>query len=499
MRYIAGSDRYQQTMLPEIIDDYVTEENPVRVIDAYIDSLEMAKLGIKATPAETGRPSYHPKDMLKLYIYGYFNRLRSSRKLETETKRNIELMWLMNKLSPDHKTIARFRKDNVKALKNIFRDFVKLSQKLGLYGNELEAIDGSKFKAVNSVDNNFNRQKLDDRILRIDEKLDRYFSEMSENDKNESDAPKHTKEEIATAIEELTVKRENYESMRARLDETGETQISTVDTDARRMKLANGGSDVCYNVQIAVDAKHKMIGDYDVTNHCNDKNLLAPMAKSVKETLGVEKIAVSADTGYFVVSDLADCIINGITPHVSSEYDSVTFCVPATAEEVNEPQNFDHQGKNVLIKERNIGLCPMGCILYPRSYRKSTNVAVYSNAKACRACPHRKNCKPYDRELKVKMPACEFSKEYNDEGLRVKQITYSPDKSLLQKRKEIAEHPFGTIKRQMDASYCLLKGVVNVAGEFALTFLAYNLKRAINVLGVAFMIQAIRTQRSCSY
>jgi len=492
MGYIRGSDRYQQTMFPEVIDDYITEENPVRVIDAYIDSLKLAELEFKAIPADTGRPPYDPKDMLKLYLYGYFNKLRSSRKLEAETKRNIELMWLINKLSPDHKTIAEFRRNNAKALKNVFRDFVKLCQKLGLYGNELAAVDGSKFRAVNSVENNFNREKLEERIKRIDEKMEQYLSELNENDEAESDAPKHTKEEIGAAIAELSARKEGYESMKARLDETGETQISTVDPDSKRMKQANGGSGICYNIQTAVDAENKMIADYEVTNHCNDKNLLAPMAKSAKETLGVDKLAVIADTGYFVASDLAECITNGITPHVSSEYESVTFCVPATAEEASEPQQFSNQGKNVFIRERNIGLCPMGCVLYPNSYRESINAAVYSNTKACRNCPHRAGCKNYDRELKVKMPLSEFTKQYNDSGLHVKQITYSADKTLLRKRKEIVEHPFGTIKRHMDSSYCLMKGIAKVSGEFALSFCAYNLKRAINILGAAKMLQVIR-------
>jgi transposase len=504
MRYIEGSSRYQKILFPDVLDDYVAAENPVRVVDAFVDSLDLLGLGIKAN-SESGRPPYHPKDMLKLYIYGYFNRLRSSRRLETETTRNIELMWLMNKLSPDHKTIARFRRDNAKALKNVFRSFVKLCREMGLYGNELISIDGSKFEAVNSTDNNFNQKKLDERIRRIDEKLDRYLSELDDNDKNEKDAGKHTTEEITAMISELSARKQAYEGMKSQLDATGETQISTTDPDAKRMIQANGGSDISYNVQTAVDSKHKLIADYEVTNSCNDKNLLAKVAMSAKETLGMDEIAVVADKGYFVATDIAECVMNGITPHVSSEHDSITICIPATEEaaEANKPKGWNSQGKPVFIKERNIGLCPMGAILYPRSYSAGHGAAVYSNAKACRKCPQRSKCPSYyDRELKVKMPRSEFTKDCNDKDLFVKQVTITADKGILRRRKELSEHPFGTVKRAMDSRHCLMKGSDNVRGEFALTFLAYNMKRAINILGAERLLQVIRdhclTSFSCS-
>jgi len=492
MRYITGEDRYQKTMFPDVIDEYITADNYVRVLDAYMDSLNLVELKIGATSNETGRPPFDPKDMLKLYAYGYMNKLRSSRKLENETKRNIELMWLLNKLSPDHKTIANFRKDNAAALKNVFRSFVQFCKQLGLYGLLSAVVDGSKFKAVNSKDNNFNSEKLDERIRRIDERIEQYLSELDQNDKDDDAVPNHTKEEIEAAVSELKNRKQAYSNMKAHLEETGQTQISTTDPDAKRMKMPNGGSDVCYNIQTAVDDKNKLIADYDVTNRCNDKNLLAAMAISAKEALGVDELVVTSDTGYFVATDLAECIANGITPHVSSEFESVTFCVPTTEEEAAEPAEFNNTGKNVLIKERNIGVCPMGCILYPQSYLKSQNIAVYRNAAACRNCPHKLECTTNARRLTVQMPESEFSKDYNDENLHFKQITYRPDKKLLRRRKEIVEHPFGTIKRSMDSAYCLLKGINKVRGEFALTFLAYNMKRVINIVGTAALLQAIR-------
>lgn len=492
MRYIEGNDRKQIMLFPEVVDDYISEENPVRVIDAYIDSLNMRELGIGATSNETGRPPYHPKDMSKLYLYGYFNRLRSSRKLEAETHRNIELMWLINNLKPDHKTIARFRKDNAKALKSIFRDFVQLCKKLGLYGKELVAIDGSKFGAVNAKGNNYNHEKLEDKLRRIDEKLERYLRELDENDQAEVDSAKHSKEEIAAAILELTERKQGYEDLKKKLEESGETQISTTDPDAKRMKQANGGSDISFNVQTAVDAKHKLIVDYEVTNRCNDKNLLAPMAKSAKEALGVDELAAAADTGYFVASDIAECMAAGITPHVASEHKSVTFCVPAAQAEAAEPEEFSNPGKNVFIRDRNVGLCPMGCFLYPQSYSKKQHSAIYRNSKACGNCPRKSECTTNNRRLMVQMPESKFSTAYDEKDLYVKQITYSPDKKLLRKRKEIVEHPFGTTKRHMNSAYCLLKGIPNVRGEFALTFLVYNMKRAIKIIGAAGLLQAIK-------
>jgi hypothetical protein len=258
------------------------------------------------------------------------------------------------------------------------------------------------------------------------------------------------------------------------------------------MKQGNGASDVCFNIQTAVDAKYNLIIEYEVTNQCLDKNLLAPMAISAKDALCVDDITVLADTGYFVASDIAKCLINGIDAHVSTDLESITLCIPVQEGEANEPENFSNQGKNIFIKERNVGVCPMGNILYPRSYRSSKGAGIYSNKKACKGCPHRDSCKEYDRELQVKMLHSDFTKEYDAEGLHIKQITYKPDKTLLKRRKTIVEHPFGTIKRGMAFEHCLMKGLDNVRGEFALTFLAYNLKRVINILGVEKIILAIK-------
>jgi transposase len=260
MGYIIGQCRNQLILFPESIDEYVDEENSVRVLDAYVESLDLNKLGFtKASPSETGRPPYSPQDMLKLYIYGYINRIRSSRRLETETKRNIEVMWLLKKLTPDHKTIARFRSDNSKALKSVFRDFVKLCMKLGLYGKELTAIDGSKFKAVNSKDRNFTDSKLKERIARLEAKIEEYMREIDEADKQEESGcfpgstpePKKTQEQIKQIIAELKDRKALYESYAEEMVKSGETQKSLTDPDSRLM-MANGKMDVCYNPSLPV-------------------------------------------------------------------------------------------------------------------------------------------------------------------------------------------------------------------------------------------------------
>jgi transposase len=491
MKYIEGQDRHQQTMFPEVIDDYISPENPVRVIDAFVDNLDLVELDFYNVLNEYGRPKYNPKDMLKLYIYGYFNKIRSSRRLETETLRNVELMWLLNKLSPDHKTISNFRKHNVKALKKVFRMFVKLCLELNLYGRELVAIDGSKFRAVNSPDNNFNQKKLDDRLKRIEEKLSRYLLQLNKNDEEEAYIPNHTQEEIESIIAKLRDRKQVYEDMKNHLSESGQTQLSTTDPDAKRMKQSDGSSNVSFNIQTAVDEENRLVVNYQVTNNANDKNLLYPMAESAKEILGVEELTTLSDTGYFVPTDIVKCLADGITPHISSEYDSITICVPCPADETNIPKKFDNKGKNIYIEERNVGICAMGHILYPTHYSTSRGAGQYRNPKACINCPHRGECKDYYRRVERKMQESDFSTEYDDKDLYIKQIKYSADKDLLRKRKSIVEHPFGTIKRNMDSSYCLLKGKCNVEGEFALTFLAYNMKRAINILGVPRLLEAI--------
>ena len=482
MDFIQGEDRTQAILFPDSIDNYIEENSSARVIDAFVNSLDLSALGFsRHEPAETGRPAYNPKDLLKLYMYGYLNRIRSSRRLESESKRNLEAIWLLQKLTPDHKTIADFRKDNKKELKNVFKSFVKLCMKLGLYGKELAAIDGSKFKAVNSKDRNFTKDKLKDRIERIDEKIEEYMKELDKGDKEEDAAAREkTAAEINGIIKGLKERKGQYQGMADELERTGETQKSLTDPESRLM-LANGKMDVCYNVQTAVDAKHKLIVDFEVTNNANDMNQLAPMAKKAMEMLEVEKMAAAADKGYNSASDIAAATLAGVDAHVAGS--DVQICVPAQEGEPAAEITSHENGRCVYLKDRNIAVCPMGKTLYPQFYKKSKGEAVFCNPAACKQCACR--CTKEERAFRYQfvMKESDFSTEYRDDGLAVKQVRVKPQREIIAQRKCIVEHPFGTIKRNMDAGYCLLKGKVKVTAEFSLIFLAYNLKRVINILG----------------
>ena len=493
MEFIRGEDREQKILLPESIEEYVEENGTVRVIDAFIDSLDLQELGFsRSEPKETGRPPYDPKDILKLYIYGYMNRIRSSRRLEAESKRNMEVIWLLRKLEPDHKTIANFRRDNPEALKNVFRHFVKLCVEMDLYGKELIAVDGSKFKAVNSKDRNFTKDKLADRIKMIDNKLDEYFKELEKNDKEEDKVEKEkSTEEIKKIINDLNERKITYHRYADELEETGETQKSLTDPESRLM-LANGKMDVCYNVQTAVDAKNKLIAEYEVTNNPNDKNLITPMAKQVKETLDAESFKITADKGYASASDAAAAMQIGIEPHIAGV--DCDICVPVKGTEQTQIASgitTHANGKCVYIKERNIAICPMGKILYPAFYKKARGEAVFHNPRACKTCTCRCTTEKRGLRCHLVMEEFDFKTNFDDKDITVKQVHLKPDKEIYRQRKSLCEHPFGTVKRAMDGGYCLTKGKRKVTGEFALIFLAYNLKRVVNILGTRKLIEAM--------
>lgn len=330
------------------IDDYITEDNEVRVIEAYVNSLDLNKLGFtKATFKSTGRPPYDPKDLLKLYLYGYLNRIRSSRRLEAEATRNIEVIWLLRKLRPDFKTIADFRKDNKKALKNIFRDFNKLLEKWDLFGKELIAIDSSKFRAQNSKKNNYNAKKIDRHLKYIDQKIDRYLEELDEEDEKEKGVRKVSKKEIDKRIKELQERKMKYESYQKELQENNKKEISTTDADARLMSNNNNGVEVSYNVQTTVDAKNKLILDFKVTSHPNDLGELDNMALRAKKLFKGKSFTVLADKGYYKKEDLKKCLKEEIIPYVAKQ------------SYANGPGKKEFYGENFSYdKERNIYICP---------------------------------------------------------------------------------------------------------------------------------------------
>lgn len=304
MAYIEGISRKQVILFPDVIDDYIEDNNEVRFIDAFVDSLDLLKLGFKHSELEsTGRPPYNPRDLLKLYIYGYINRIRSSRSLEKEANRNVGVMWLLKKLTPDFKTIADFRKDNKEAIKAVFREFVLLCKHLNLFSGELVAIDGSKFKAVNSKKRNFTEQKLKDKIKEIDDKINTYLKELEDNDNSEANIMPVSVKELEAKIESLKERKYEYQELLRKLKGCSDTQISLTDPDSRVM-VNNQRIDVCYNVQTTVDEKHKLILDHEVTNVIKDSAQLSKMANRAKEILGVEGLEVLADKGYYDMEEV---------------------------------------------------------------------------------------------------------------------------------------------------------------------------------------------------
>jgi len=386
MEYIQGTDRRQEILFPEIIDDYIEEGNPVQFIEAFVNSLNLKELGFKhAELNSTGRPPYDPADLLKLYIYGYLNRIRSSRLLEKECRRNVEVMWLLKKLAPDFKTIADFRKDNRDAIKRVFKEFVFLCKKLDLFGGELVAIDGSKFKAVNSKKRNFNDAKLKKKLKDIEEKIEQYLEEIEENDNSEAHDRLPDKKELNGKIELLKERKEEYQELSKKLKESGKTQISLTDPDSRAM-LNNQKIEVCYNVQIAVDEKNKLILDYEVTNAVEDSDQLSEMSKRAKNILEVEELKVTADSSYYNPEEIKECLDNGIIPYVPER-------------NADGRKNIDpsfYKRKFTYDKEKDVYVCPAGNVLKLWATYNARTEKLYKTEK-CSSCELRLKCTSHKR------------------------------------------------------------------------------------------------------
>jgi transposase len=474
MTHLAGLERDQLLLLPEAVDDYVGSDNPVRFIDAFVDGLDLTAAGFLRVEAKAmGRPGYAPGDLLKLYIYGYLNRVRSSRRLETECHRNIEVLWLLRTLKPDFKTIADFRRDNRAAFRAVFRQFVLLCRRLDLYGRELLAVDGTRIKAVNNKDRNFTRSSLREFIRRADEWLEDYLKRLDEGDVEDgaTGGGARTKN-LAEKIAALNEKRGRYQAMLAQLDRTGEDQISLTDPDSRAM-AAHTKVGVGYNIQVAVDAKNKLIVEQAVTNQVVDMGLLTQTAEPAREVLGVETIDVVADRGYFKIEDIEAC--------------EKTACVPHVA----KPQRGSSVREGLFRKDEfryDAGLdayvCPAGKLLTPirRGRMRDLERTDYGNPKACRACQLRPRCTNDARSV--------FRLENEDVLDRMaERLKARP--AILDRRREVVEHPFGSIKQWMYQGAFLMRGLANVRAEFSPTALAYNLRRALNILGVEAMTAAV--------
>jgi transposase len=475
LSFIKGTPRSDVLLFPEAIDDYVTADNPVRFIEAFVDNLDLQELGFSRTrPAHTGRPAYSPSDLLKLYIYGYLNRLRSSRLLERDCSRNLELLWLMRKLAPDFKTIADFRKDNAQAIKHVCRQFTMLCKRLDLFGGEFVAIDGSKFKAQNSKRRNFTREKLDKTIKEIDKKIQDYLSELNEADEQEADVKTPTADKLKEKIEQLRNRNLQHQAIQKQLEESGESQISLTDTDSRRMRV-NQRTDICYNLQTVVDSKHKLILEHEVTNEPTDQAQLSKMALRAKQMLGVGQLEVVADRGYYDGAEVKKCEQEGIRVYVAKQQTSANKKLGLFTK---EDFRYDSQ--------KDCYECPAGKELTYRydSHELGRHIRYYSTNE-CRGCQIKPQCTRNKRGRRI-------TRWIDEEILErmSKRVRASPEK--MKKRKELAEHPFGTMKRGMNSGYFLLRGIKKVAAEMSLTVLSYNIKRVINILGVQKMIDAVR-------
>jgi transposase len=484
--HIEGFSREQVILLPDRLDDYVDEESPVRFMDAFVDSLDLKGLGFRRVePAETGRPPYDPSDLLKLYVYGYLNQARSSRRLERECQRNVEVMWLMKRLTPDFKTIADFRKENVGCIKPVFKEFVYLCRSLDLFGAELVAIDGSKFKAVNSTKRNLNEKTLAERLRRVEERIAQYLKETEENDRadEQRDDSNGAVMKLKEKLSRLEEKKWGYLRIQSQMRETGQKEVSLTDPDSRLMRVDSQKLDVCYNVESAVDSKNHLVVDYDVTNISDDHNQLSKMAGAAKGTLEVEELDVAADKGFYKESVLKECEENGITTYVSIPEETMPY------KSLGVPEPEFYSGRFAYDPLRDVYICPANqeMTFWKRSSdgRGKNRGRLYRTG-ACAACPFRSRC------TRNKLGRVIFRSEYQDVIDRLRARLKGDDGlGKLNMRKEIVEHPFGTMKRAFNQGYLLLKGLRKVKGEVGLTMLAYDMRRAINILGTKALMASL--------
>jgi transposase len=469
-RFIQGSDRTQGILLPEQLDDYVTEENPIRVIDVFVDELDLAALGFAGVaPADTGRPAYHPADLLKIYIYGYLNRIQSSRRLEREAQRNIELMWLTGRLTSDFKTIANFRKDNGVGIRNVCRQFVLLCRNLDLFMQRLVAIDGSKFKAVNKRDRNFTRVKVQARLQQTEERIERYFSMLDTIDCTE---PTEVPARAARLQDKITHLKEQMQALKqveVHLQAAPDGQISLTDPDARSMATSGRGTGM--NVQTAVDTAHHLIVAHEVTNIGNDRSQLANMAEQAREAAGIEKLAVVADRGYFSAEEVLACDKAGITAYVPKPLTS-----GAKADGWFGKPDF------VYMPDRDEYRCPAGHAMTRRfeTVDKGMIINVYATP-ACRCCLLKPDC--------TTGPERRIRRWEHEAVIDAMQERLSKAPEQMRLRRQTVEHPFGTLKAWMGATHFLTKTLDRVSTEMSLHVLAYNFKRVLRIMGTELMMQ----------
>ena len=474
-RFVEGADRSQVTLLPECLDDYIEAENPVRVIEVFVDELDLGELGFAGVePLATGRPSYHPAVMLKIYIYGYLNRIQSSRRLEREVQRNVELMWLTGRLRPDFKTIANFRKDNGRAIRNVCRQFVVLCQKLDLFAQAVVAIDGSKFKAVNNRDRNFTNAKLKRRLEQIEESIARYLSQLDTADRHEGAVAEAKAGRLKDKIAILKQQMQGLKAMELRLRDAPDQQISLTDPDARSMATSGRGTGIVgYNVQTAVDAKNHLIVAHEVTNVGNDRGQLAMMAEQARAATGITELTVVADRGYFSGDEILACDQAGITPFVPKPLNS-----NSKAEGRFGKPDF------IYIASDDEYRCPAGQRLIKRftTVEAGMTLDIYWSS-ACPRCPIKAQC--------TTGPERRVRRWEHEAVIDAMQERLDRDPEKMRVRRQTVEHPFGTIKFWMGATHFLMRTLERVRTEMSLHVLAYNLKRVMQLLGIGGLIAAI--------
>ena len=479
-RFIEGENRFQSTLFPESLEDYIAKDNSIRVVDAFVDQLDLKKLGFeRAEPSDTGRPGYHPAVMLKIYVYGYLNRIQSSRRLERESHRNVELIWLTGRLMPDFKTIADFRKDNRKAIRRVCTEFVGVCRELELFSATLVAIDGSKFKAVNSRDKNFTRKSIKNRLKKTQANIDRYLAKLDQADQDEPEIREVTAEELKQKIASMEVKMEELRQHEAEVEAHPDKQVSLTDPDCRSMKKASGGSSVGYNVQTAVDSKHHLIAAHEVTNAPSDRSQLYKMADQARAALRAgpqeeataaggaqQKLTVIADPGYYRGEEIVDCYEAGITA-----------LVPKTDTSGKRAKGQYTRSDFIYDAEEDEYICPAKERMIYRftTVEDGKQMRVYWTSQ-CGSCALKANCTS-GKERRIKR----WEKEHILEAAEAL-LKENPD--AMRQRKQIAEHPYGTIKHWMGSTHFLMKRLPHVQAEMSLHVLAYNLRRAINILGV---------------
>jgi transposase len=476
-RYVEGENRSQSTLFPESLDNYIAEDNPVRVVDVFVDELDLKTLGFEgAEPEATGRPAYHPATLLKIYIYGYLNRIQSSRRLERETQRNVELIWLTGRLMPDFKTIADFRKENGKAISRVCRKFVVLCRSLGLFSEAIVAIDGSKFKAVNNRDKNFTEHKLKARIQQLDESVTRYLADMDRADRDPvavtESRIEHLKSKVATVREQIQRLRQISE----RMAQAPDGQVSLTDPDARSMATSGRGTGIVgYNVQTAVDTQHHLIVCHEVTNVGHDRTQLSCMAKQTRAAVGAQKLVALADRGYFKGEEILECVRAGIN-----------MLVP-------KPQTSNNQAKGGSSTNGTSTTYPPMTSTNVRPVNARSGVLpLLRTARGCTSTgPQRV---PDARSKRNARPASTVGSLVGSTSTCIEEmqarLDRMPEASRLRRR--TVEHPFGTLKAWMGATHFLTKTLPRVSTEMSLHVLAYNLKRAMQIVGIAPLTQAMR-------